>query len=1067
MAGATGQSLTTPVTATFSEAVDLSSVAFTLQDSAGNPVAASLTWDSGESDGTGSSTAIVTPHSPLASLTTYTATVSGAKDLAGNLMAASVSWSFTTAVGGTITGASLWGGNATPATAAANDSNAQELGVKFSSELSGYITSIRFYKGPGNVGAHVTHLWTSSGTLLGTGAFTAESGSGWQQADFAQPIFIQANTTYVASYSAPVGHYAFTGLYFASSGVDSGALHVPSGPSGLFGAVGAFPTNSYNASNYWVDVVFSNLLKPTIITKTPDDNASGVSLNSSIAATFSEALTAATVSDSTFYLRPVGSSTSVAATVTYSGLTATLQPSAPLSLSTTYQVTAAGTITDTYGNAIGKNVTWSFTTIPNAILGDTTAADFAAGAQFTNAAIVQTSDGEVVLASTSDAEFAGATLPSAWTSSPWFSGGTATVASGVMTVDGTNVSTTAVFGPGRSLEFVANFSGDAYQHAGLVGAGFIVPWAMFSTGSGGNLYARTNAGSPIDTPLGSNWLGSAHDFRIDWAASSVTYSIDGTVVATHFVAIAGAMTQMASDYGVGGGSLVVYWMRLSPYAASGGFVSRVFDAGAAVTWLDALWSSTAPAGTSVAVSVRMGNTPTPDATWTDFIPLASSGAAVGGTSRYAQYRADLATSNTALTPSLQYVRLEYTTSADTVAPRAWGQSPAANATGVSLTAPVVVRFSELMNPATITAATISLRAAGATSDVAATVTFAGSTATLQPSMPLAGNNTYQVTIAGGVTDAAGNSVGSAVTWSFVTGMGQWQQTSSADFNSGMTSGTSVGITGGGAIQLAATTSDDFTGASLNAAIWTATPTGGGQANNTVTGGILTVGAVEVASIQTYSGVPIQGLVSFGATPYQHFGLATSLNAVAGNYWAIFSTASTTNTLFARVNVNGATQDVSLGALPAGFHDYVIKPVAGGFQFLVDGVLKTTVSATFPNGTALKIILSDYLGQAPLQADWLMIPTYVTTGTFTSAVFDAGRVASWGAANWNATAPAGTTVVVETSSSNDGTNWAAWSAVSNGGTVASPAGRYLRYRVTLTTTDPTVTPTFLDITLNWS
>ena len=46
-------------------------------------------------------------------------------------------------------------------------------------------------------------------------------------------------------------------------------------------------------------------------------------------------------------------------------------------------------------------------------------------------------------------------------------------------------------------------------------------------------------------------------------------------------------------------------------------------------------------GTGLALSVRMGNSPTPDATWSDFLPLASSGAAIGGASRYIQYQAVL------------------------------------------------------------------------------------------------------------------------------------------------------------------------------------------------------------------------------------------------------------------------------------------------------------------------------------------------------------------------------------------------------------------------------------------
>ena len=36
---------------------------------------------------------------------------------------------------------------------------------------------------------------------------------------------IQANTTYVASYFAPAGHYAYSSSYFTTAGVDNGVLH--------------------------------------------------------------------------------------------------------------------------------------------------------------------------------------------------------------------------------------------------------------------------------------------------------------------------------------------------------------------------------------------------------------------------------------------------------------------------------------------------------------------------------------------------------------------------------------------------------------------------------------------------------------------------------------------------------------------------------------------------------------------------------------------------------------------------------------------------------------------------
>jgi len=400
------------------------------------------------------------------------------------------------------------------------------------------------------------------------------------------------------------------------------------------------------------------------------------------------------------------------------------------------------------------------------------------------------------------------------------------------------------------------------------------------------------------------------------------------------------------------------------------------------------------------------------------------------------------------------------------------QSPAANTTGVGLFTPVVVKFSELMSAATISTATIHLRANGATTDVAATVSYAGSTVTLQPSAALAGNTTYTVTISGSVTDSSGNALGSNVTWSFTTGTAQWQQTSVADFSTGTQSGTTVTNSSGGEVQLAPQFFDDFAGTALSSA-WTTTPTGGGTSITSVSGSVLSIWATEVDSVQTYTNAAIEGKINFGAVPYQHFGLATSLASAAGNYWTIFSTSNTSDTLFARVNVNGTTQDLNIGALPSGFHLYRIQPIAGAFQFLVDGVVKATVSATFPTGTPLKIILSIYNGsslQPPLQADWVRIASYPSSGTFTSSVFDATRTATWGAASWTANIPAGTTITVQTRSGNtatpDGT-WSGWATVVNGNLVTSPNARYLQYQVILTTSDPTQTPTIFDISFAWS
>ena len=97
------------------------------------------------------------------------------------------------------------------------DPSAVELGTRFRSDVGGYITGIRFYKAAANTGTHVGRLWTNTGTLLGTVTFSGETASGWQQANFASPIPITANTTYVVSYHAPNGHYTGTDPCFANS----------------------------------------------------------------------------------------------------------------------------------------------------------------------------------------------------------------------------------------------------------------------------------------------------------------------------------------------------------------------------------------------------------------------------------------------------------------------------------------------------------------------------------------------------------------------------------------------------------------------------------------------------------------------------------------------------------------------------------------------------------------------------------------------------------------------------------------------------------------------------------
>lgn len=152
---------------------------------------------------------------------------------------------------------SFWPASAIPGREATHDPKSVTLGLKFYSDVPGTITAVRFHKGWRNSGTHVGALWSNSGTRLATVTFSGETWSGWQQATFPSPVSIAANTTYVVSYSAPNGNYAYDS-YYSWSSLSAGTLHVADGSPGVFAYGGGtiFPGSSWNRTNYWVDVVF-------------------------------------------------------------------------------------------------------------------------------------------------------------------------------------------------------------------------------------------------------------------------------------------------------------------------------------------------------------------------------------------------------------------------------------------------------------------------------------------------------------------------------------------------------------------------------------------------------------------------------------------------------------------------------------------------------------------------------------------------------------------------------------------------------------------------------------------
>jgi hypothetical protein len=355
-AGATGIGYQPDVGATFSEPVNQASISFTLRNPGGVVVPANVTYDAP------TKTVTLRPTTQLATNTTYTATLTGATDPSGNTMAPAT-WSFTTFS----CPCSIWPNTTVPETQAYPDGSPIEVGVRFKSDINGFITGMRFFKGPGNSGTHVGNLWSSTGTLLASVTFANENPSGWQVALFSTPVQATANTTYVVSYTAPAGRFALNPGYFTNAPTVRFPLRAlqsgSEGSNGVFGPPGAFPTGSYGNSNYWVDaefaLTFSDGSAPTVVERLPLPNATSAGFQPDVTAKYSEPINPATVS---FTLRNAGGVV-VPSNVTYDAptLTSKLRPNQPLSQAMTYTVSLSGA-TDTSGNAMVP-VTWSFTTV--------------------------------------------------------------------------------------------------------------------------------------------------------------------------------------------------------------------------------------------------------------------------------------------------------------------------------------------------------------------------------------------------------------------------------------------------------------------------------------------------------------------------------------------------------------------------------------------------------------------------------------------------------------------------------------------------------------------------------
>jgi hypothetical protein len=246
--------------------------------------------------------------------TQYTGTITtAANDAAGNALSSSYIWTFTTAVAQ----------DTTPPTVSSTSPENGATDIALNSSIS----------------ATFSEAMTNS--TLNNVTFNLKRTAG------ATPVIGTVNVN------------GNTARFIPSADLAAGNQYTATITTGAKDAAG----NALRSNFIWNFTAASSpdITPPTVSATSPTNTATGVPLNSSISATFSEAMTDSTVNNASFTLK--SSSGNVPGTVNLSGDAATFTPSAFLVANTLYTATITTAAKDAAGNAFVADYNWSFMTV--------------------------------------------------------------------------------------------------------------------------------------------------------------------------------------------------------------------------------------------------------------------------------------------------------------------------------------------------------------------------------------------------------------------------------------------------------------------------------------------------------------------------------------------------------------------------------------------------------------------------------------------------------------------------------------------------------------------------------
>ena len=729
---ATGVVLSADVTATFSEAMNAAtltgSTVSLVRQSTGTPVSAAVSYNAG------TRTVTLNPTSNLVAGAVYTATIlggaSGAKDIAGNPLAANQVWSFTTNAPPTpvitlpLTTFKYKVGDVVTYAGSAND---PEEGSLPGTSLH---WDILLHHCPGDI----CHVHPFTGTDGATGSFTAPDHGDENYFELilsatdsagqvgTVSVNVQPQTVQVTLDSTPVGLqvvYGGTGAAApATYTTVVGSTHTIFTPSPQAGV--AFTSWSdgnpqqHNVTVGAASVAYvatfgsADTTPPTISVVTPAQSATSVPVSTNVTATFSEAMDVTTLNGATVTLTPQGSGTPIAATITYdaSSRTVTLDPTPALAPSTVHTAvvrSGASGAKDVAGNPLAVDRIWTFTTAAAPDTTPPTVSSVSPAQGATN--VIVTSNLSAVFSEAVDV---------------------ATVTSATVTL----------VPQGSSTPLAA-----AVVYDGATKSVTLNPTAALTPGT---LYTGTvKGGSGGVKDLAGNALAADRVWTFTTAAADTTPP------------------------------------AVSAVDPADGAVAVVVTANVTAVFSEAMDPATL---TTATVTLLAQGSSTPVAATVVYIP-ASTSVALDPSANLAQGTTYAATikggsggaKDLAGNPLVSDKIWTFTTASpvDTTPPVVSTVSPSSGSTSVAANANITATFSEAVNASTVTTATVTLVPQGSATPVAAAVTYNASTftVTLDPTADLAAGTLYTATVKGGasgVKDLAGNALAADRVWTFTT-----------------------------------------------------------------------------------------------------------------------------------------------------------------------------------------------------------------------------------------------------------------------------------------------------------